>query len=253
MDPVRFDALTKTLSPTGTRRGLLRFAPLPLAGALALLLGREATQADGSGAISGGGNHHRNRGNTNHHHERDNGKDKCNKKCGSCERCKNGKCKAQPDGRACEGDDVCSDGTCVKGGPTHPIMCDPVLKCTSTDLGAQCCPSQNPNVQCAGGLNTGTPICQDCGRPPTAEGAFCKEPLGNHCCGGNPTCFVGIRFDNNQPGCFTDNPQGASSCQVCDATSGCPPTRVCIRNDSPLGAGCCEVLTTICATPCPAG
>jgi hypothetical protein len=56
MDPRRFDALTKSLSPTGTRRALLRrLAAVSLAGVFAVFLGRETTQADGSGAIVGGG------------------------------------------------------------------------------------------------------------------------------------------------------------------------------------------------------
>jgi len=52
MDPWRFDTLVKILSATGTRRALvLLLSVLPLAGTVAVRLGDEQTQADGSGRL----------------------------------------------------------------------------------------------------------------------------------------------------------------------------------------------------------
>jgi hypothetical protein len=47
MDPVRFDRLAKSLSTPSTRRALVSLLQaLPLAGALAVLLGAEETAAE---------------------------------------------------------------------------------------------------------------------------------------------------------------------------------------------------------------
>jgi hypothetical protein len=247
MDPLRFDSLTKGFLSVGTRRGLLlRLAPLPLASVLTLLLGREATQADGSGAITGGGNHRRNRGNNNHHHTRDNGDDKCNKKCGSCAQCKNGKCKARPDGRACEGNGVCSDGTCVKGSPA--ATCPGLGQDCTTAPGTKCCPDVNPKVVCAG---IAFQTCQDCTKEPTAEGALCNDSPGNQCCGGNLLCFVGIRVDGGQARCYDllASANGCPSADDCGGDADCPSGRECVQASD----DCCEGRHTLCAVPCPAG
>jgi hypothetical protein len=254
MDPVRFDALTKTLSSTGTRRGLLlRLAPLPLAGALALLLGREAILADGSGAIVGG-HRHRNRGN--HHHTRENGDDKCNKKCGSCARCKNGKCKSKPDGRACEGNGVCSDGVCrtsgSSGGPA-PATC-PGLGLTCAAAGKACCPGIDSKIVCAGG-GTGDFTCQDCTAPLDANRALCHAPPGNQCCDGNPSCFVGVRLDPLHVGeliCLC-NGLCASDLVVCatdvDCSAAATDFPICVQATSPC-SNCPSTDATYCGKPC---
>jgi hypothetical protein len=253
MDPRRFDTLARTLSPTDTRRGLLRrLAPLALAGVLGALLGQETTQADGSGAFAGRGRR-RNRGKSNHHHKRDNGNNKCSKKCGPCARCKDGNCKAKPDGRACGDNGICTDGKC-----TSALTCPGLNQTCTTDPGTQCCPDIDPNVVC-GGFELLT--CQDCSRPMTAEGALCNERPGNQCCGSSPNCFVGVPVGTGPLGCFMNTPERPTVCEPCDADSGCPPSgdqfasaTVCIRNDA--GAGCCPFdssLTTICASPCSAG
>ena len=251
MDPRRFDALTKSLSPSSTRRGLLRrLAPLPLAGVLAVLLGGESTRADGSGAITGGGNRHRNRNKPNHH-RRDHGNDTCTGKCGPCARCKDGKCKAKPDGRACKGDGVCTNGKCR---PT--ATCPGEGQTCTTDPGTQCCPDIDPNVVCGGYAFL---TCQDCTQPPTAAGELCVAPLtatSNQCCGGNEDCFVGVRVVGTQPACFINascNVSGGSD-DPCMSDNDCTGDfTVCIRNE--LGSDCCVTgspATTLCAQPCPA-
>jgi hypothetical protein len=76
MDPVRFDTLVKSLSTPATRRWLVRqFVGLSLAGVVAVLLGHETAQADGSGAFVGGHRHrrrahHRHRSRSHKHHRR---------------------------------------------------------------------------------------------------------------------------------------------------------------------------------------
>ena len=56
MDPLRFDALAKSLSTSGTRRGVGRLlAALPLAAGVAPWFTAAAVEGSGSGAIVGGG------------------------------------------------------------------------------------------------------------------------------------------------------------------------------------------------------
>jgi hypothetical protein len=261
MDPRRFDALTKSLSPTGTRRALLRrLAAVSLAGVLAVFLGRETTQADGSGAIVGGGGRRRHRGKPNHHHTRDNDKKPCAKPCGPCARCNDGKCKAKRDGSVCRGDGVCARGTCKKGEPT-PATCPGLNQTCTTDPGTQCCPDVDPNVVCVGTFYARpVRVCQNCNQEPTPAGEMCVAPPkapGHQCCGGNEDCFVGMRVDGGQLACFINAACNAigdedEPCMTDDDCMNAPNT-VCIKNE--LNSPCCAAgspATTLCAQPCPA-
>jgi hypothetical protein len=284
MDPRRFDALTKSVAATGTRRDLLRrFAPLPLAGLLVALLGQEPSRADGSGAVSGGGHRRRHRHRPNHRDRRDNDNDNdndkpdknknkdrdkdkdkdkskktCGKTCGPCKRCEGGACTPKRDGTVCRGNGVCTDGTCKKDDPTPATCPGEGLPC-DTNPGTQCCPDVDPNVLCAGGL-TGDLVCQDCTRPLTAAGAFCQDQPGNQCCDGSPGCFVGVRVgDDQQPVCLSDGSCNGTPCANdadCPRPGESPPQpddyTVCVRNDaSPDTNSCgCVTRTTICGRPC---
>ena len=213
MDSNRFDTLVKSLSRSGTRRGLVRLVTaLPLAGALATLVGHEVSLADGSGAIVGGGHRRRNRGNTNHHHRRDHGDDTCNRKCGPCKRCKNGSCKKKRDGTVCQGDGVCTHGQCTKGGPA-PTPSDPCA-----------------GVSCAGGQS-----CVDNGTCAVS----CTEAEG---CGGDGAVTCACR-DLSAGGTACSN---LNDCTCVDACQDCPAGRVCL-----LDAGkACAAPQLRCCTPC---
>ena len=259
MDPARFDTLTKTLSTAGSRRGLLsRLAALPLGAALAGFLG-DAPDASAEAGDHGSSHrrHRRKAGHAHRHHSRHD-TNRCNKKCGPCKRCKNGACKKTRDGTVCQGDGLCANGQCVKGGstPPPPPRCDPVVECNPANRGKQCCPTQNPNVQCAGGQNFVNLICQDCTRAPTVEGAFCQATPGNQCCDGKASCFVGVRLDplhTGQPVCLC-NGQCASVIGVtCTTDLQCSSKNalfpICVDATPPCD-GCPAADTTYCGKPC---
>jgi hypothetical protein len=222
MDPNRFDTVTRSLAGTGTRRALLhRLTPLPVAGILTFLLGQETTEADGSGAIVGGGrrkpNRHRN------HHRREHHKRKHHN---------------NPEPM-----------------PPEPICPGLGLAC-STPLGTECCPDIDPNVVCAGGPNPAT-VCQDCTAPMTAAGAFCQDSPGNQCCGGNPMCFVGVRVDpahQGQPVCLCDGSCSSKIGVVCEKDAQCAAAgdktfTICVKTEG----ACCEGETRetrYCGKPC---
>ncbi len=233
MDPRRFDALAKAISIPGTRRAALG----QLIGMLAVLLGRERTQADGSGAFVGGGGRGRKR---DRHHDKEKGRkrrgkrrkdrdkdtDTCGKPCGTCRQCK----------------------TCLALGE----------ECSRVG-GLPCCTDVADDAVCAGNFISSVPAtCQDCDQPPTEAGALCKPQPGNQCCGGSATCFVGVRI-NDVPACFA-SPE--FTCQVVPCTDdfqpgGCPggvccgtaERPVCIKIESPECCG--SASTTACAVPCP--
>ena len=79
LDPTRIDTLAKSLSTSGTRRGVGRLlAALPLAAGLASWFTPAAVQGSGSGAIVGGGGSRRRRRKARQRH--DPGDDKLNRK-----------------------------------------------------------------------------------------------------------------------------------------------------------------------------
>ena len=89
MERDRFDALTPTLTTTGSRRGITRLlAGLTLGGSLGLL---RLSQAEA----------------------------KCKKTCGPCKRCTKGKCKPKAAGTACAGG-TCQRGRCITTPPPPP-------------------------------------------------------------------------------------------------------------------------------------
>jgi hypothetical protein len=190
----------------------------------------------------------------------------------SCNRCCQGHtavvngvttCACQPDTLACTTNSECCAGVCLNGScvattsPPPPPCTGPALGEACTTSGTPCCTNVNPNAQCGGGFAANA-TCQDCASPPTAAGAFCRDPLGNQCCGGSPTCFVGVRVQDGQPTCLSDGACPITPCTGDGPAGGCsnPLEPICIQNNStaPLPAGCCPGgLTTICASPCPAG
>src|SRR5215216_6739946 len=128
MDPRRFDSLTRSLTGTGTRRGLLRLlAAVPVAGAVLSLVAAEDAAGRGNGAIVGGGGgkrHHHNGHHHSHHHKSHDNPDHrhrhepsslCDHACPGGTVCQQGLCKATcsppPEGITCD----CGVGGCPHG------------------------------------------------------------------------------------------------------------------------------------------
>jgi hypothetical protein len=221
MDPARFDSLARSLSTPGSRRELVRrLAALPLAGALVMLLGRETTRADGSGAF-GGGHRHRHAPARHHHHDRPE-KDKQHKH-------------RHHDKPKCSG----LDQSCAS-------------------FGEQCCPDLDPDVFCSGGQSSDL-VCQDCTAPLDPNRALCQDPPGNQCCGGKPACFVAVPIETATHGpavCLADVDcpvcSDVPSCVACTNDDFCkanarPGYTVCA--ESALIAPC-DCFGNMCGKPC---
>jgi hypothetical protein len=208
MDAERFDALARDMSTPDTRRALLRLvAALPLAGLLSGLLGRATSEADGSGAIVGGGGRRRHRRKRHHRHQRHqrHKRHHCPKSCGPCQSCQQGKCQPDPDGSACGGG-TCCDGKCVDLN-THPRNCGAcgrrcqingvceqgqcgcIQGCDDYASGFQCCPAIGPSCSCGLGQYTDPLNCnvdipeENCPPEQRCIGPFCKT-----CCPPDSTC-----------------------------------------------------------------
>ena len=253
MDSQRFDTLAKTLSATDTRRGVL--AAL-LSGALSLrglsqpAVGRkrrgeravtiQGPCGDGSGPAN----------------LCERPADCCTKICEPTQPGKVKRCRCRRRDQPCTrsrnccqaaGQDlVCDGGTCQ---PSCPGLNAP---CTAAP-GTKCCPDDDPNIVCAGG-RTSDLVCQDCTRAPKAAGALCQDPTpGNQCCGGSPTCFVGVRVADNQPACYSDGVCRDPGDQ-CSQDADCGGALECVN-----GSSNCACSTdpndpnekpTYCGTPC---
>jgi hypothetical protein len=207
MDAERFDALAREVSTPGTRRVLLRLvAGLPLAGLLSGLLGRATTQADGSGAIVGGGGRRRHRRKRHHRHQRHqhHKRHHCPKSCGPCQSCQQGKCQPDRDGSSCGGG-TCCDGKCVDTN-TDPVHCGRCGnrclifgdcqqgQCVCSDCPAtpwQCCPSGGKFCAVCGQGEYGDPQTCDfipeeaC---PPAQRCHGTDLLCSTCCPPGTTC-----------------------------------------------------------------
>jgi hypothetical protein len=140
MDPHRFDALTRSLTPTGSRRAALVGA---LGGALSTL-GLGTTEA----------------------------RRKKKKPCLPCKKRKKGRCKeSRPDGTACSGG-TCQDGRCcVPETPevtcrgrcgTWPGNCGQSVSCPACTGGKQCLSNGSCGITCSAAACP--PGC-DCGLP----------------------------------------------------------------------------------------
>ena len=228
MDADRFDAVSRLLGSTGTRRGTL--AAL-LSGALGL---SGLPGPDAAWAASG----------------------KCKKPCGACKRCQRGKCVRTAGRIRCQrGKCVsvrngtrCSTGTCL-GGRCAPFPTPPPPPCRTLrqECAGDCCgnlvcansncASFNVCVQPAGGpCNVSAPagncdcentqrctsnntceICEGAGalcdtrddccnilhacQPAETGGPNrCCAPLGTGCRVSSPECCAGLFCDENEPG-----------------------------------------------------
>jgi hypothetical protein len=121
---------------------------------------------------------------------------KCKKVCGTCKRCKKGKCKPKPDGTVCEGG-TCSIGRCVLSTPAP--ACASVgqscatLACCDGFCGDAICrsaPCQQVGFQCEGASDCCSGAC-DVTLP---EPSYCVTCLGTGvpCGPGNDLCCPGL-------------------------------------------------------------
>jgi hypothetical protein len=203
VDNRRFDALTRGLAASGSRRGALGAA---LGAGLVALFGSAAPEAAA----------------------------KCSKRkpCGPCRRCKKGTCKRKPDGTACDGG-TCRGGTCeVAGDPCAGVSCPACQACVD---GA--CAAADEGNACGGGricrggacaCPAGQERCGDacvdtatdrancgacgvvCPAGETCGGGSCRCGNGGSCrcgnggsCGGGLTCCAGgcAALDNDPRNC----------------------------------------------------
>jgi hypothetical protein len=184
MDPTRFDTLAKSVSRTGTRRGLLRLlAAVPVAGGL-LALGDPDAMAgkngrngrNGTGANGGKGG----KGKSRHGRK---GKDGTSRS----------RCNPPSDAATCAG--TCGTvknncgkrvncGPCSCGTGCHPDCqtCNPVTNACDPIGNGTCCNSATG--ACAGG------VCEPCdGATPICDGGQCVECARNTDCTAFPNSF----------------------------------------------------------------
>jgi hypothetical protein len=205
MDAAGFDRLTKVVSRTGTRRGLVRLlAAVPFGVALAALLG------DGPEALAKkhkqqtdddhGSSHRRHRRKAEHRHQT--GKDKENRTG------KRNRCKSKSDAKTCAGTCGtvrntcgkrvdCGPCTCATGCPQCQVCDAATGRCAHLANGTPC-PSGNPCIRdesCQGGSCQGTPVvCSPCFQcvADSFGGARCfadPEQAGDSCNGSGGTCL----------------------------------------------------------------
>lgn len=158
MDPQRFDTLVKSLSGSGTRRGIVRLlAALPLGVTLTTVLGQEEADAERPldrvrrrAQNRQQRRHSRNDGGTNH--DKDKGHDKDHKREGKT---RNPDCRPKCAGKACgarngcggichcpKGQDCLPQGVCATPCRDNPNVCTGTV-CTA------CYPAQNGQSYCA--------------------------------------------------------------------------------------------------------
>jgi len=93
----------------------------------------------------------------------------CKKRCGACERCKKGKCKARANGTVCGDGRVCRHGVCrcgPEGTPCASYESCCSMTCDSLVGGGTCAPCQGRTCSasrpCCGGLPCSNGYCGGC-------------------------------------------------------------------------------------------
>jgi hypothetical protein len=235
MDTTYFDALTKSLGESHSRRGITRLlGGLALGGPLALLGLDEAAA-------------------------------KCKKKCGPCKRCKKGKCKPKLAGTACAGG-TCQGGVCAPGAgpasPPPPLPCTTAATCPAppasqlcaqaTCIGGRCgIGPKAANTVCrtiAGECDVAAEVCEGTGlncpanqfkpanTPCTSDANSCTFDI---CSGSSSTCTHPPVSDGTS--CGTEQSCCGGTC--CIAGDGCSTRRTCCRGlNKPCSsnAECCS-------------
>jgi hypothetical protein len=225
MDPVRFDTLIKTLSSTGTRRGLLRLlAAVPVAGGL-LALGNPAS-------VARKGDKGRQRGKDGKH-------GKSRSRDGKAGRSRDGKagtiCRSESKAKACAGKCGTVRNNCGKrvecGACTCATGCHPV--CQTCTAGS--CQAINEGGACG--------TCQVCNATgacvPDEPGTACGEPANNQICLDSGDCGVITCSDSVAcpSGCICSGPTSPSRCY--DPASYCALTnQLCGSAPCPQGFQC---------------
>jgi hypothetical protein len=275
MDARHFDALTRTLSEAGSRRGLLGLlAALPLVGGLVALLAQDEGEARGHRHRRRVKRHKHGRGRRRQHHRKkqcqpnskaatcagtcgsvknncqktvDCGSCACEPPCAVCFTCEDGPntpgtCVVDPEqqGQAC-GDpgQVCqADGRCACDGSSCPgcLTCQSDGACGDPCGGTGCCDSG----ACVDGTDdaacgTGGDDCVACTPPETCGGGGTPGV-----CGCPPTTCVA---QSKNCGTIDDGCGGTIDCGTCDPSGSTP---ICVNNvcsacsvTHPCSSGCC--------------
>lgn len=213
MDDRRFDAITKRLASTGSRRAALR---LTGGGALAALLGRLGLEGAAAACVAAGKN--------------------CDKgeKCCAGAACKGGKCKCKEGlkdcGKTCRqccGPADCPSGVCTEGRCGDASCSDNVKNGTETDTdcGGSCAKCAD-GKGCAGNGDCGTGFCSGgtCRTPTCTDNARNGNETDVDCGGGCPKCANGglCRVDSDCASniCRTATPFAFRTCRAADCGDG---------------------------------
>ena len=189
MDPTRFDRLTKSLTTSDTRRGLLRLLTgFPLVAALAVQLEGTTEARKGRGGKARGDRHDADDRHKKKRKRRRLGKHKgpdvCNPPCSICQRCEGTSCVAD----ATREGDSCNSvgGACLRNGTClTPCQLGP---------GGSGCPFGSST--CSGSSCSGSTCCSGAF---DASGAYCSPGDGSGTCANHDDCPMGSYCRN--PGC----------------------------------------------------
>ena len=112
-------------------------------------------------------------------------KKKCKPACGTCQTCNKGKCKLQPNGTPCVGDNACYNGAC-----TCPVGQKPCgTGCIATN---ECCTNGAPG----------------CLFPALCTSGTCTKCLGNPCVNASDCCTGICAYNSGPPTVCTCRPYG---------------------------------------------
>jgi hypothetical protein len=222
MDADRFDALTRSLSATSSRRGIARLFGGLTAGSLMPLLGLAGTRAKKKCKPDCKG--------------KNCGPNGCKGKCGKCQKnetcTKQGKCRCLPEctGKACGAGDGCG-GTCKRGScPTGHTCEDGTCRCTP-QCGSRKCGSNGCGGSC--GSCTRLEECRD-GICCNLDHACCTDrdcilQTGRTCKNGECVCPDGYHFCDGacwekSSHCCSDDDCADGSGRTCrSGECTCPP------------------------------
>jgi len=234
MDSWHFDALTRSLTEAGTRRGVLGLlATLPILGGLLALVDHDDGDAQGRRRRRKK-RHKHGKGRRRKHHTHCTAKSRARTCAGRCGIVKNncqkkvdcGSCLCDPPCLACH---VCNNGGCIP----CPACCDADGNCQDGDTNAACgsngacvvCTGQDAcqNQQCVcvpncDGKTCGPNGCGDeCG-PGCAPCEVCFQGDCLHVCDGSDCCDNGICTDGTgDSACGTDG----NACVTCTPPETC--------------------------------
>jgi hypothetical protein len=232
MDAQRFDALARSLTETGSRRGLLALlAVFPVLGSLFALLDLEEVDAKGR----------RKRRKKRHKHGKGRRRKHHNKQCKAPSLAKTCAGKCGPVVDRCQKTVDCGPCACIPNDPCTAGVCGTVQNSCGQDVPCGACPTGQlcAENQCV----TGQGSC-------AAGDNFCLD--SNKSCNGSCRCRISTEGDTR---CSGIAPGGGTDCGECAQSSDCAvlypaiPGVFCMQG----GLGCCNGTAPagLCHAPCP--